>query len=90
LPVLQLLREEHKGAILAYTAEVSEAAAMGKGLDHTSGLTPERSIVDELIHSIDVSADFEDGKTVNAADRRTWVAVKLVCPFVTLSSFNFV
>lgn len=50
---------------------------------------PHKAIIKEMIHSIDVAADFED--SIRGEGRRTWVAVKIVrhlrlvwtIPFVT-------
>lgn len=50
---------------------------------------PHKAIIKEMIHSIDVAADFED--SLSSGGRRTWVAVKIVShlrlvwttPFVT-------
>jgi len=37
---------------------------------------PHKAIMKEMIHSIDVAADFED--SIRGEGRRTWVAVKIV------------
>ena len=81
VPLLQQLRAEKKGALLAYSVEVDEGEAAGKARSDSSRQPMHKRIVDEMINCIDVAADFEDGKTSQASTvngRRTWVAVKLV------------
>ena len=86
--------------MFAYSVEVDESEAIKKSGNPANGNTrsadardsapasPFKRIVDETIHCIDVSADFEasighrddaavKGVTVNQMGRRTWVAVKL-------------
>ena len=67
--------------MFAYSVEVDEAAAAGKGKEGREVQPLHRQIIQEMIHSVDVAADFEDkhrlGKSLRG--RRTWVAVKLVC-----------
>lgn len=47
-------------------------------------MKPHKRIVDEMLTSIDVAADFEDSyarsHTQSLAGRKTWVAIKLVSP----------
>lgn len=62
-----------KGVLLAYSVEVDEDAPP----PNPGSVSPHQAIVEEMIHSIDVAADFED-QIVNSSGRRTWVAVKLV------------
>jgi proline dehydrogenase len=52
--------------------------------DHSfTGIPPYKRIADELLHSIDVVADFEEGVMTETTDsppvkwRRTWVAIKM-------------
>ncbi|THH17138.1 hypothetical protein EW146_g3612 [Bondarzewia mesenterica] len=78
VPLLESLRAENKGTLFAYSVEVDEAEATGGG---SKGSVPVyKQIVQEMIRSIDVAADFEDQRasgSSSAAGRRTWVAVKL-------------
>ncbi|THH17140.1 hypothetical protein EW146_g3610 [Bondarzewia mesenterica] len=78
VPLLESLRAENKGTLFAYSVEVDEAEATGGG---SKGSVPvHKQIVQEMIRSIDVAADFEDQRasgSSSAAGRRTWVAVKL-------------
>ncbi|OCB90786.1 FAD-linked oxidoreductase [Sanghuangporus baumii] len=87
LPVLNKLRTENKGTLLAYSVEVDEDEASGKakirGPETGEAQPVHKHIVDEMIRCIDVAADFEDrlrGKRnhgANSPGRKTWVAVKL-------------
>ncbi|KAI5900595.1 FAD-linked oxidoreductase [Schizophyllum commune H4-8] len=78
VPLLRRLRARNMGALFAYSVEVDEGTAMGAG--HDPANSPHARIVNEMVHSIDVAADFEDelappGTPPTA--RKTWVAVKL-------------
>ncbi|KAI0089884.1 FAD-linked oxidoreductase-like protein [Irpex rosettiformis] len=77
IPLLEQFRQENKGCLFAYSVEVDEAAAAGKEGKDVQPL--HQQIIQEMIHSVDVAADFEDkhriGKSLKG--RRTWVAVKL-------------
>lgn len=81
VPLLHRLRSQNKGALFAYSIEVDESDPARKrspssGHD-THHLKPvHKRVVDEMIRSIDVAADFEDG--LSAGTRMTWVAVKMV------------
>ncbi|KAF9446786.1 FAD-linked oxidoreductase [Macrolepiota fuliginosa MF-IS2] len=77
LPLLYSFRRGNKGALLAYSVEVDPASAdshSGNGTVSKDDL-PHKRIIKEMIHSIDVAANFED--SLNDGGRRTWVAVKL-------------
>ncbi|KIJ21264.1 hypothetical protein PAXINDRAFT_5444 [Paxillus involutus ATCC 200175] len=87
-PLLSRLRGENKGVLLAYSVEVDEDEAAGAnhhdhptrdlGTGKSEGQLTHKRIVAEMIQSIDVAADFEDGIGIpGVAGRRTWVAVKL-------------
>ncbi|KAI0308759.1 FAD-linked oxidoreductase-like protein [Amylostereum chailletii] len=80
VPLLERMRAENKGVLFSYSVEVDEASAAGHG-DGTKAHVPvHKRIVQEMIHSIDVAADFEDAHPTAAASpsgRRTWVAIKL-------------
>lgn len=82
VPLLQSLRASNKGTLFAYSVEVDEqeATASSKSVSKKGEKPPHQRIVDEMIHCIDVAADFEDGVVgPNAiSGRRTWVAVKMV------------
>ncbi|KAL1714374.1 FAD-linked oxidoreductase-like protein [Schizophyllum commune] len=78
VPLLRRLRARNMGALFAYSVEVDEGTAMGAG--HDPANSPHARIVDEMVHAVDVAADFEDelappGTPPTA--RKTWVAVKL-------------
>ncbi|KAF8907642.1 FAD-linked oxidoreductase-like protein [Gymnopilus junonius] len=109
IPLLHSLRAANKGVLFAYSVEVDEKEATGASTSLSSTDTIPNSpppssvspsadgaytrIVDEMVHCIDVAADFEDGLSknsgvadnsfthetvpVNAKGRRTWVAVKM-------------
>ncbi|KIJ60119.1 hypothetical protein HYDPIDRAFT_32541 [Hydnomerulius pinastri MD-312] len=81
-PLLSDLRNENKGVLFAYSVEVDEEEAAGA--EHHGQVKGEgdaqpvhKRIVNEMIRSIDVAADFEDGLGGGSTGRRTWVAVKL-------------
>lgn len=74
--VMKQLRSENKGCLFAYSIEVDESEAIG-GSQKFSRTPVHKRIVEEMIHSIDVAADFED-QLSNSAGRKTWVAVKMV------------
>ncbi|KAF8168453.1 FAD-linked oxidoreductase-like protein [Crassisporium funariophilum] len=85
LPLLQSLRSENKGVLFAYSVEVDENEATAD--DSVSQSHPHKRIVDEMLHCIDVAADFEAGlaakqtslstSALGPGGRRTWVAVKM-------------
>ncbi|KAG2069893.1 FAD-linked oxidoreductase [Suillus decipiens] len=78
LPLLTSLRTENKGAIFAYTVEVEEEG--GAGQTNVERRPAHKHFVEEIIRSINASADFEDGMDGSQnghIGRRTWVAVKL-------------
>ncbi|KAG8900347.1 hypothetical protein FRB99_006105 [Tulasnella sp. 403] len=75
IPLLETLRARNKGVLFAYSVEVDEHAG-------SSGATAQyRKNVEEMIHSIDVAADFEDRHALSTVQglsgRKTWVALKL-------------
>ncbi|KAJ7250111.1 FAD-linked oxidoreductase-like protein [Mycena haematopus] len=74
LPLLNTLRTANTGTLFAYSVEVDEAEAMAGGSSRSS---PHGAIVDEMVHCIDVAADFEDALGAKQTGRRTWVAVKM-------------
>lgn len=79
IPLLEDLRARNTGALFAYSVEEDDTSP-SKG-----AVAQYRLNVEEMMHSIDVAAEFEDryaSKTgVQAAkDRKTWVALKLVSP----------
>ncbi|KAJ6459606.1 FAD-linked oxidoreductase [Mycena sanguinolenta] len=75
LPLLKSLRTANTGTLFAYSVEVDEAEAMAGG--SSSRTSPHKAIVDEMVHCIDVAADFEDALGAKQTGRRTWVAVKI-------------
>ena len=82
LPLLERYRAENKGCLFAYSVEVDEDEAAGKSKDKVKGQQPVyKQIIQEMIHSIDVAAGFEDRHLPagSSTGRKTWVAVKLVC-----------
>jgi proline dehydrogenase len=96
LPLLNQLRAENKGVLFAYSVEVDESEATQQPATSSSSTHSRQSgtqqpahkiIVDHLLRSIDVAADFEDRYLHEYAhghgdaspeDRKTWVAIKLV------------
>ncbi|KAK0204224.1 FAD-linked oxidoreductase-like protein [Desarmillaria ectypa] len=78
LPLLKNLRSANKGALFAYSVEVDEHEATAAASLKKVSQPVHKRIVNEMVHCIDVAADFEDGIVAGAAaGRRTWVAVKL-------------
>ncbi|KAG8949620.1 hypothetical protein FRC04_008366 [Tulasnella sp. 424] len=77
VPLLNELRAQNKGAIFAYSVEVDEK---GSTSGNQSQSPQYRKNVDEMIHSIDVAAEFDDKHSLDsrsARGRKTWVALKL-------------
>ncbi|KAG0703502.1 FAD-linked oxidoreductase-like protein [Suillus ampliporus] len=75
LPLVVSLRAENKGALFAYGVEVDEKEAARVDQEPVH-----KRIVNEMIRSINVAADFEDGRDTlqsGRLGRRTWIAVKL-------------
>ena len=77
MPVLETLRQENKGCLLAYSVEVDEAEAAG-GVKKQEEVPVHKRGVQEMIRSINVAADFEEQHLNASGNRSTWVAVKLV------------
>ena len=81
IPVLRALRAENKAALLVYSVEVDDRAAVSTDSNHISGQgnAPHKRFVEEMIRAVDTVADFEDslGNPANFS-RRTCVALKLV------------
>lgn len=79
LPLVEQLRAENKGCLFAYSVEVDEHEAAGKAKGN-SVQSVHKECIREMIHSIDVAADFEDRHLPpgSSKGRRTWVAIKLV------------
>ncbi|KAL4244149.1 Proline dehydrogenase [Abortiporus biennis] len=76
VPVMESLRAENKGCLLVYSVEVDEEEAAGNGKSEKELV--HKRVVEEMIRSIEVAADFEDAHSGNSSKgRRTWVAVKL-------------
>ena len=71
MPVVNQLRSEFKGTLLAYSVEVDEANV------DVIGNLPHNRAVEEIIRSIDAVADHEDSVSTTM-ERSTWVAIKLV------------
>ncbi|KDQ53023.1 hypothetical protein JAAARDRAFT_39738 [Jaapia argillacea MUCL 33604] len=79
LPLLASYRAQNKGVLFGYSVEVDESAPTpAPSSTHEEDVPIHKRIVKEMIHSIDVAADFEDryGKR-DGRGRKTWVAVKL-------------
>jgi proline dehydrogenase len=78
VPLIRRLRKENKGTLLAYSVEVDENEAAG-GTPSPDKRAHKR-LVQEMIRSIDVAADFEDSqaRATPGSGRRTWVAIKVV------------
>ncbi|CAL1696951.1 unnamed protein product [Somion occarium] len=75
VPVLESLQEQNKGSILVYSVEVDETEAAGGAKKNE--VPAHKLIVDEMIQSINVAADFEEQHPSSSGVRSTWVAVKL-------------
>lgn len=78
IPLIRQLRAENKGALFAYSVEVEVDVATTSGA-RTLREPVHKRIVQEMIRSIDVAADFEDSRARanESSGRRTWVAIKL-------------
>ena len=78
VPLIRKLREENKGTLLGYSVEAdgNEAAGGTRSPDKRV----HKRIVQEMIRSIDVAAEFEDSQArkTPSSGRRTWVAIKVV------------
>ncbi|KAF5356255.1 hypothetical protein D9756_004340 [Leucocoprinus leucothites] len=77
LPLLRALRRANRGALLNYSVEVDPASVTsnsGTGAVSKDDL-PHKFLIREMIHSIDIAADFED--SLSDGGRRTWLAVKM-------------
>jgi proline dehydrogenase len=77
VPIIKQLRTENKGCIFAYSIEVDESQAAGHSTINPSRVPVYKRIVEEIIRSIDVAADFDDHFS-SSVGRKTWVAVKMV------------
>ncbi|KAF8878433.1 FAD-linked oxidoreductase-like protein [Infundibulicybe gibba] len=79
VPLLHSLRSANTGAIFVYSVEVDEPEATASSSKYsTLGKPAHKRIVDEVVHCIDVAADFEDGIAgASNRSRKTWVAVKI-------------
>ncbi|KAH8988213.1 FAD-linked oxidoreductase [Lactarius akahatsu] len=77
IPLIRQLRAENKGALFAYSveADADDAASGARSLREPV----HKRIVQEMIRSINVAADFEDSRARadESSGRRTWVAIKL-------------
>jgi len=79
LPVLETLRAGNKGAIITYGVEVDRNNPAGNASGGKE--SARKRVVKEIIASIDVAADFENGREPSGSrelGRRAFVAVKLV------------
>ncbi|KAF8839920.1 FAD-linked oxidoreductase [Paxillus ammoniavirescens] len=84
-PLIAELRDKNKGVMMVYSVEVDENEAAGaerhgQTNGKASGQPVHKRIVDEIIKSIEVAANFEDGLNSGAGGvtgRPTCVAVKL-------------
>ncbi|KAF8588483.1 FAD-linked oxidoreductase [Ramaria rubella] len=81
IPLLIQMREENKGVLLAYSVEVDQDEAERRSEEQaTNGSAVYKDNVEETLRCIDVAADFEDRRTLQAGlglGKKTWVAVKL-------------
>ncbi|KAF7298084.1 Proline dehydrogenase [Mycena chlorophos] len=78
LPLLKVLRTQNNtGTLFAYSIEVDEAQATSSMGPSSSLNSPHKAIVQEMLHCIDVAADFEAEMGAKKTGRRTWVAVKM-------------
>jgi len=65
IPLLRALRAANRGVVFTYSVEVKESDATSTAVSSSpttvDGKPPHKRIVDEILHSIDVAADFELG-----------------------------
>ncbi len=98
MPLFDVLRNQNKGVLLGYSVEVDESedtaatpntsrvSASPSLSAHRKVLPPHGRIVEEILTSIDVAADYEDSRLQRDlkepgrrwSGRKTWVAIKLV------------
>ena len=77
IPVLRALRAENKGALLVYSVEVDDRAAVSTTSNDVS--EQHKRFVEEMVRAVDTAADFEDSLgNSGSLNRRTCVAFKLV------------
>jgi hypothetical protein len=73
VPILYSLESANKGALFSYSVEPDD-------LDISNNNFSRKQVVNEIINSIDVAADFEDAQsTGQSGSRKTWVSVKMAC-----------
>ena len=75
------MRAQNKGVLFAYSVEVDESDAAGHSSTKNVKEPIHKRIINEMLHSIDVAASFEDThaqSSISPNGRRTWVAIKLV------------
>lgn len=64
--------------MFAYSIEVDESKAAGNAILKADRIPIHKRVVEEMIRSIDIAADFEDDLKSPSRRRKTWVAVKMV------------
>ncbi|RPD59460.1 FAD-linked oxidoreductase [Lentinus tigrinus ALCF2SS1-6] len=79
IPLIEDLRAQNTGCLFAYSVEVDQDEAAGKGpaQESKAATSVYKQVVRETMHSVDVAADYEDKHTTGRTGRRTWVAIKL-------------
>jgi proline dehydrogenase len=71
VPLLHSLRSANKGALFSYSVEADDLDISNKDFSR-------KQVVNEMVNSIDVAADFEDAhSTGQPGSRKTWVSVKM-------------
>ena len=76
------MRADNKGALFAYSVEVDEDEASGHANTTKDKEPVYKRVRNEMHHSIDVAAAFEETQATTASPngKRTWVAIKFVRP----------
>lgn len=83
---MKQLRSEDKGCLFAYSIEVDESEAAGNSTPKLGRTPVHKRIVEEMIQSIDIVADFEDELKSSPRERKTWVAVKMVWLLILITT----
>lgn len=75
-PILEKLRSQGTGTLLAYSVEVQDGDA--QQLPNGHSIPPHKVHIAEIVRSIDVAAEFEAQNLANGlAPSKTWAAIKL-------------
>ncbi|KAJ7155870.1 FAD-linked oxidoreductase [Mycena filopes] len=78
LPLVHALRSAKTGTLFSYSVEVNDEEPVARSESGSSQDSSHRkAILEEMLHCIDVAADFENNLGVKQIGRRTWVAVNI-------------